>query len=187
MDLARVQFAKGIKIRDERRTMLDSIKGQTEKLKIMYDDPETPKVQLTDLAPEPLEASFPKLVVFVPGGTLLGLLLGIGLAFLIELLNDLVRTPKDVATYLHIPLLGMIPDTDEDEQIEEIEPAFVSRQAPNSILSESYRRARTNLKLSESGGKAKTILITSGGAETARPPWPSISRQRLLPRAGKFC
>ena len=168
MDLARVQFAKGMKIRDERRTMLDSIKGQSEKLKIMYDDPETPKVQLTDLAPEPLEASFPKLMVFVPGGTFLGLLLGIGLAFLVELFNDLVRTPKDVATYLHIPLLGMIPDTDEDEQVENIEPAFMARQAPNSILSESYRRVRTNLKLSESGGKAKTILITSGGAKEGK-------------------
>lgn len=168
MDLARVQYGKGMKIRDERRTMLDSIKGQAEKLKIMYDDPETPKVQLTDLAPEPLEASFPKLMVFVPGGTFLGLLLGIGLAFLIELLNDLVRTPKDVATYLHIPLLGMIPDTDEDGQLENIEPAFVARQAPNSILSESYRRARTNLKLSELGGKARTILISSGGAKDGK-------------------
>ncbi|MBE3143261.1 MAG: CpsD/CapB family tyrosine-protein kinase, partial [Planctomycetes bacterium] len=39
---------------------------------------------------------------------------------------------------------------------------------PNSILSESYRRARTNLKLSESGGKAKTILITSGGAKDGK-------------------
>jgi len=168
MDLAKTQFAKGVKIRDERRTMLDSIKEQTEKLKIMYDDPETPKVQLTDLAPEPLEASFPKWQVFFPGGTFLGLLLGIGLAFLVELLNDLVRTPKDVATYLHIPLLGMIPDTDEDEQVEEIEPAFMARQAPNSILSESYRRVRTNLKLSESGGNAKTILITSGGAKDGK-------------------
>jgi succinoglycan biosynthesis transport protein ExoP len=168
MDLARVQFAKGVKIRDERRTMLDSIKEQAEKLKIMYDDPETPKVQLTDLAPEPLEASFPKWQIFFPGGTFLGLLLGIGLAFLVELLNDLVRTPKDVATYLHIPLLGMIPDTDEDEQVENIEPAFMARQAPNSILSESYRRVRTNLKLSESGGKAKTILITSGGAKDGK-------------------
>lgn len=168
MDLARVQFAKGVKIRDERRAMLDSIKEQTEKLKIMYNDPETPKVQLTELAPEPLEASFPRWELFFPGGTFLGLLAGIGLAFLIELLNDLVRTPKDVATYLHIPLLGMIPGAEEDEQVENIEPAYVARQAPNSILSESYRRVRTNLKLSELGGKARTILITSGGAKDGK-------------------
>jgi polysaccharide biosynthesis transport protein len=168
MDLAKAQFNKGVKIRDERRTMLNSIKEQIEKLKIMYDDPETPKVQLVDLAPEPLEVSFPKWQIFFPGGTFLGLLLGIGFAFLVELLNDLVRTPKDIASHLHIPLLGIIPDTDEDRQLEGIEPAFVVRQAPNSILSESYRRARTNLKLSESGGKAKTILITSGGAKEGK-------------------
>jgi capsular exopolysaccharide synthesis family protein len=168
LDLARVQFAQRVKIRDERREVLNTIKTQTEKLKIVHDDPETPTVQLMGLAPDPLEASFPKLLVFVPGGTFLGLLLGIGLAFLIELLNDFVRTPKDVATHLHIPLLGIIPDTEEDEQVEGIEPALVVRQAPNSILSESYRRTRTNLKLSEPGGKAKAILITSGGAKDGK-------------------
>jgi capsular exopolysaccharide synthesis family protein len=168
LDLARVQFSQRVKIRDERRAILDTIKSQTEKLKIIHDDPETPTVQLMGLAPEPLEASFPKLIVFVPGGTLLGLLLGVGLAFLIELLNDLVRTPKDVATHLHIPLLGIIPDTEEDERVEGIEPALVVRQAPNSILSESYRRTRTNLRLSEPGGKAKAILITSGGAKDGK-------------------
>jgi polysaccharide biosynthesis transport protein len=148
--------------------MLDTIKTQTEKLKIIHDDPETPTVQLVGLAPEPLEASFPKWQIFFPGGTFLGLLLGIGLAFLIELLNDLIRTPKDVTTHLHIPLLGIIPDSEEDEQVEGIEPALVVRQAPNSILSESYRRTRTNLKLSEPGGKAKAILITSGGAKDGK-------------------
>jgi polysaccharide biosynthesis transport protein len=168
MDLARVQFAKGTKIRDERRTILDSIKEQTEKLKILYNDPETTKVQLVDLAPEPLEASFPRWQVFFPAGAILGLLAGIGFAFLIELLNDLVRTPKDVATHLRIPLLGIIPDAEEDRRVDSIEPAFVVRQAPNSILSESYRRARTNLKLSESGGQAKAILITSGGAQDGK-------------------
>ena len=168
LDLARVQFAQRVKIRDERRAMLDTIKTQTEKLKIIHDDPETPTVQLMGLAPEPLEASFPKWQIFFPGGTFLGLLLGIGLAFLIELLNDLVRTPKDVTTHLHIPLLGIIPDSEEDDQVEGIEPALVVRQAPNSILSESYRRTRTNLKLSEPGGKAKTILITSGGAKDGK-------------------
>jgi polysaccharide biosynthesis transport protein len=168
MDLAKTQYIKSSKIRDERRTMLDSIKGQTEKLKIIYDDPETPKVQLVDLAPDPLEAGFPKWQIFFPGGTFLGFLLGVGLAFLRELLNDLIRTPKDVAMHLRIPLLGIIPDLQEDGQAESIEPAFVVRQAPNSILSESYRRARINLKLSESGGKAKTILITSGGAKDGK-------------------
>ncbi len=168
MDLAKTQFAKAVKIRDERRTMLDSIKEQMEKLKIIHDDPETPKVMLTGLAPEPLEASFPRWQVFFPAGAFLGTLLGIGLAFLIELLNDLVRTPKDIITHLRIALLGIIPDSQEDEQVDNIEPAFVVRQAPNSIIGESYRRMKTNLKLSESGISAKTILITSAGAQDGK-------------------
>jgi capsular exopolysaccharide synthesis family protein len=168
MDLARAQYEQRLKIRDERRTMLDSIKEQVEKLKIVYDDPETPKVQFVAMAPEPLEASFPRWQIFFPGGMVLGLLLGVGLAFLVELLNDLVRTPKDVATHLGIRLLGTIPDADEDEQLEGIELALVVRQAPNSILSESYRRLRTNLKLSTAAENAKTILITSGGAQDGK-------------------
>jgi capsular exopolysaccharide synthesis family protein len=98
----------------------------------------------------------------------LGLLLGVGLAFLVELLNDLVRTPKDVAAHLHIPLLGTIPDTDEDDMLDGIEPALAVRQAPNSIISESYRRLRTNLKLSEAAANGKTMLITSGGARDGK-------------------
>lgn len=168
MDLARAQYELRLKIRDERRVMLDSIKEQVEKLKILYDDPETPKVQFVAPAPEPLEASFPRWQVFFPGGMVLGLLLGVGLAFLVELLNDLVRTPKDVATHIHIPLLGTIPDTDEDELLDGIEPALAVRQAPNSIISESYRRLRTNLKLSEAAANGRTMLITSGGARDGK-------------------
>jgi len=164
LDLARAQYNKRVAIRDERRKMLDSIKEQIAKLKIIHDDPETPKVQFVANAPEPLEASFPRLQIFLPGGTMLGLMLGIGLAFLIEMLNDLVRTPRDVARYLHIPLLCVIPDAAEDDQIEGIDLALVVRQAPYSIISESYRRFRTNLRLSTDPQSTKTLLVTSGAA-----------------------
>jgi len=168
IDLARSQFEQRLAIKDERKAMLDSIKVQVEKLKIVHDDPDTPKVQLVALAPEPLEVSFPKWQVFFPGGMILGLFLGLGLAFLVELLNDLIRTPKDVSSHLHIGLLGMIPDAEEDEQLEDIELALAVRQAPNSITSESYRRARTHLMLSEWGQKNRTIFVSSGGANDGK-------------------
>jgi len=164
LDLARIQYQQRSSIRDERKLMLDSVKEQLEKLKIVLEDPETPKVQFVGSAPVPLEMSSPQWKVYFPGGTMLGFIFGVGLAFLIEMLNDLVRTPKDVSKYLHIPLLGIIPNADEDEQVRDIDLCHVVRQAPYSIISESYRRLRTNLKLSGTAESLKVLLVASGSA-----------------------
>jgi capsular exopolysaccharide synthesis family protein len=161
LDLARIQYEQRTSIRDERKNMLNSIKTQIEKLKIIHDDPQTPKVQFVGFAPIPFDVSSPRLTAYLPGGTMLGLMLGIGLALLIELLNDLVRTPRDVGRHLHIKLLGMIPDISEDGQTNGLDPANIVIQAPYSILSESYRRLRTNLKLSTAADSSKVLLISS--------------------------
>ncbi len=168
LDLARVQYKKREVRRDERQEMLDSVIQQIEKLKILHDDPETPKVRFVGYAPEPLRVSSPKWEVYFPGGTMLGLMAGVGLAFLIELLNDLVRTPRDISRHLHIPLLGVIPDVDEDDHIHELDPCHVVRQAPYSIISEAYRRFRTNLKLSNSSQSSKVLLVSSGKAQDGK-------------------
>ena len=159
-DMARIQYQQRAKIRDERRGMLDKVKEQIEKLKIMHDDPLTPKVQFVGYAPAPLEISSPKWQLYFPGGTMLGLMAGLGLAFLIELLNDLVRTPRDVARFLHIPLLGVIPDAAEDDQVTDSNLYLTLQQAPLSVTSEAYRRFRTNLKLT-SGESSKVLLVSS--------------------------
>jgi capsular exopolysaccharide synthesis family protein len=164
LDLARMQYRQRANIRDERRQMLDSVKEQLEKLKIILEDPETPKVQFAGAAPVPLAMSFPRWQFFFPVGMVLGFMSGVGLAFLIEVLNDLVRTPRDVSRYLHIPLLGVVPDAEEDDQVQDIDLCHVVRQAPYSIISESYRQLRTNLKLSGAADSSKVLLVTSGSA-----------------------
>jgi capsular exopolysaccharide synthesis family protein len=165
LDLARIQYEKGVAIRDERLAMLDKIKEQIEKLKTLHDDPETPKVLSVGKAPPPLEMVFSRQWwLWFPSGTLLGLLLGIGLAFLVELSNDLVRAPSDVARYLHIPLLGVIPDASEDSQVRRIELCHAVRLAPYSIISEAYRQCRANLMMSGDPEFLKTLLVSSGMA-----------------------
>jgi len=163
LDEARVEYEQILKDRDERVVMLDLIKEQIEKLNMMHDDPETPKVLAVGKAPVPLEMVFSRhWWLWFPSGTLLGLLLGVGLTFLVELANDLVRTPSDVARFLRIPLLGVIPDASEDSQVRRIELCHAVRKAPYSVISESYRQCRTNLKLSGSAESLKTLLVSSG-------------------------
>jgi succinoglycan biosynthesis transport protein ExoP len=164
LDLARIQYAQRVAIRDERKQTLDEIKSTIESYKIIANDPETPKVQRVGSALAPLEVSSPKWEFYFPGGTILGFMAGVGLALVLELLNDLVRRPRDVARFLHIPLLSVIPDAAEDEQVRDIEPCHVVRKAPYSIISESYRRCRTNIKLSGSDGSVRTLLVSSGAA-----------------------
>ncbi len=165
LDLARVQYEQRLKIRDERIEMLDAIKAQIEKFRIMLNDPETPTVQLVGLAPPPLEmVTSRQWWLWLPGGMILGLLLGIGLAFLIEMANDLVRTPRDVARFLDVPLLCMIPDAAEDKLGRDVDLALTVYQAPYSVISECYRQLRANFELSSSAESWKTVLVTSGNA-----------------------
>lgn len=162
LDDARARYEQYTKARDERVEMLNQIKTQIEKLRVMLTDPDTPKVQIAGLAPEPLKMVLSRhVLLWGPGGTMFGLMLGLGLTLLIEMLNDLVRTPSDVRRFLRLPLLGVIPDANEDRSVDDIDLCHVVREAPYSLLGESYRRCRTNLDLSDEAG-FKTLLIGSG-------------------------
>lgn len=163
LDEARSQYDQYTKARDERVEMLNQIKTQIEKLRIMLNDPRTPKVQILGAAPDPLKMVISRHVaLWGPGGTMLGLMFGLALAFLAEALNDLVRTSSDVRRFLRLPLLGVIPDAHDDRALGDIDLCHVVAEAPYSLLGESYRRCRTNLDLSRDAG-FKTLLIGSGG------------------------
>ncbi len=88
LDTARTLYERRLTTRDEVQSRLELLKGQINAREVMLDDPETAKVQFAGMAPEPLEPSFPKWQIFFPGGFVLGFMLGVGLAFLIELLNQ---------------------------------------------------------------------------------------------------
>jgi len=168
LDNARAEYEQAMQKRDERAEMLNQIKTQIEKLRIMLDDPETPKVQLVGPAPEPLDMVISRnVLLWIPGGTMLGLILGLSFAFLIEMLNDLVRTPSDVQRFLDVPLLAVIPDANEDRAVDDVDLCRVVDSAPYSLLGESYRKCRTNLDLS-SDAPLKTLLVASGSPGDGR-------------------
>ncbi len=164
LDIHRSLYGSRASIRDERKNMLMSIRGQVEKLNMILNDPEAPKVRSMGNAPEPLEISSPKWKIYFPAGAILGLMSGIVLAFLVELLNELVRTPRDVVRHLNMPLLGMICHQKDDELAQDADLLHVVRQAPYSMMSECYRQLRTNLKLSGNSDLQKVLLVTSGNA-----------------------
>lgn len=86
-----------------------------------------------------------------------GLILTGAIAFLIEYLDNTLKTSSDVERLMDLPVIGYIADMDIKKKEYAV---YVSRQ-PRSLVSEAFRALRTNLEFSGVSRKLKTILITS--------------------------
>ncbi len=149
---------------DERTEALRQVKSQMESLAAAPQAPAAVQLQLLRPAAEPTAMVWSRREsLWVSGGAVLGLLAAIITLFLIERLDDVVRTSSDVRRFLNLPLLGIIPDAREDRAVCDIDPYHIARDAPYSLLGEAYRRCRTNLDVSERAA-LKTLLIASGDA-----------------------
>lgn len=67
------------------------------------------RFHVLDPANYPNEPSFPKMPIFAGGGFAGGLMLGLGLALLIEIQDTSMRSEHDVEVVLRLPVLAMIP------------------------------------------------------------------------------
>ncbi|MCM8800419.1 MAG: AAA family ATPase [Candidatus Omnitrophica bacterium] len=111
-------------------------------------------------------------------GAILGIILGIGFAFLKENLDTSIGTIQDVESLLKLPVVGVIPSIEEESEkkskpfqriketlipkkrsdTEKRKVGLIAHYKPTSSAAESFRNIYVNLKLDAS---KKTVLITS--------------------------
>lgn len=70
---------------------------------------ESANVRVVDAALEPLEPIRPRKMLNVAIAAVLGLFVGVGLAFAIEFMDTTVKTAEEVEQLLELPVLGQIP------------------------------------------------------------------------------
>jgi capsular exopolysaccharide synthesis family protein len=99
------------------------------------------------------------------------LIFGVGLAFLLEQLDNRVKTPEDVARAgAGVPLLGQLPAYSDGRRhltrrFHRAERALVP---PTSTAAESYFALATSLRFSSLGKEKRTILVTSSVGEEGK-------------------
>ncbi len=94
-------------------------------------------------------------------GLILGLLGGLGLAFLWEALDTRVRTAESVAEHLGLSLLARLP-TPARKYLGSGRLLMI--EEPNDDQAEAFRMLRTNLEFANLDCGAKTIMVTSAVA-----------------------
>lgn len=116
-------------------------------------------IAITSAAKVPGAPIRPRVLTNTLLALVVGAMLGLGTAFLIEYLDDTVKTPDDVEEVTGLATLGgvvKLTGATTDERI-------VARAAPKSPGAEAYRVLRTNLQFSSLDAPLSTLVITSAG------------------------
>jgi len=129
----------------------------------------------------------PKTKMNIILGIIVGLGLGIGITFLLEYLDNTVKSPDDIERH-GISLLGSIPVIKLDEAIRKVEKSgkrrlngkmntseartiagrLITHFAPKSPISEAYRSLRTSIQYSKTDTPIKSIIFTSPGPKEGK-------------------
>ena len=133
--------------------------GQLLEMKILSERielslPKTTMVEIMDQAVAGTRPVRPNKPLNIALGIIIGLVVGVGLAFFIEYLDTSVKTIDDVERSLQSPVLGVIPQN----------VGLILEEGVDSPHAEAYRVLRTNLLFSRKDDKLNTVAVVSAGA-----------------------
>lgn len=165
---------------ESNRTLYEKVSDRMKETALAGEVPIS-SIQIVDRAEFPIKPVDSSGALILVLSAVIGLLGGAGLALARFHLDDTLKTPEDVGTYLHLPTLGIVPDIKRlDRSVYGTAPAKITSAPqsmvtkngqdrrelaiahhPLSLIAESYRVIRTAILFSSAWKPPKTILITS--------------------------
>ncbi len=95
----------------------------------------------------------------------LGLILGVGMAFLVDYLDDTLKTREDFERHYGVGIIGeiarMTPAGEEEREV-----AYFTQ--PESAAAEGFRNLRTNVQFLNMDGGTRLLMVTSAGPEEGK-------------------
>jgi polysaccharide biosynthesis transport protein len=183
-----VQYAILAREADMNRQLYDGVLQRLKEIGVAA-EVRTSNTYIMGQAEPPLWASYPKKQKSLMFGLFMGLAGGIGLALLLERLDNTLKSPEEAERYIRLPSLAVVPDfallngTHNGARANYVsrlvssakaelpgwvrssakttERQLVSDHHPLSVVTEAYRGLRSSLLLSQAGAAPQTMLITS--------------------------
>ena len=118
---------------------------------------EKPHARIVDRAVVPTSPVRPNKRLSVTLAFILGIMLGCGIAILLDMLDNTVKNPDEVEEKLRVPLLGTLPKMKTNKK-GEFQQFW---QKPQGPFAEALRTVRTGVVLSGLDDPAKVIVVTS--------------------------
>ncbi len=155
------------------RSLLDTYVQRQKELELSIASSQPDNLKISNNAVTPGAPIGPNRSRNIIVALLLSLATGIGLAFLLDYLDDSIKTSDDIGRNLGLPTLAVIPFTTgaEKRKLNQLTGTGSSRELSSlaliatgdkrSAMVEAYRHLRTSLLFSSAGRPPQTILITS--------------------------
>ena len=120
----------------------------------------TGSIKLAKAAEVPKNPISPSLPMNLTLAIVLGLVVAGGLAFLLEYMDDTIKSPADAESESGLPVLASVERFKQNGNIFE--------SGPQSRPAESYRQLRTNIRFASYGSDMKTIVVTSANVDEGK-------------------
>jgi capsular exopolysaccharide synthesis family protein len=100
----------------------------------------------------------PRIILTLMLGVIGGLVVGFGLAFFVDYLDDSIKTQDDVEIYLRLPFLGYVPNIKTNSVVER---DLQSHLHPQSTAAEGFRTIRAAVALMPKANTFQLVAVTS--------------------------
>jgi capsular exopolysaccharide synthesis family protein len=134
------------------KVLLDSVRTRAQSQTMELAMPRM-AVSVKQVAEPPTFAARPRVGLNLALGALVGLIVGLGLAFFVEYLDTSVKTMEDVESLLGVPVLAIVPKNIK----------LLHKEPGDTPDAEAYRILRTNIEFNRKNPEANAISLVSGG------------------------
>jgi tyrosine-protein kinase Etk/Wzc len=163
-----VQYAR-LKRRTDLLGNIDQMVQQNLQEARIQEAVQDPSVRVVESAVLPDEPIAPRPLRNLALGGFLGLLLGVGLAFVREYSDRTLHSDDDVEQLVGAPVLARVPPVAAVSKRRAHRSAgLVAARAGRSLPAEAFRALRTSVRYTRAGEGTREILVTSPGARDGK-------------------